>query len=147
MHAVEIDVPITIAMDGSYWYLSVNSAGAAELTIPDGSGLKHRSFVVARQKLAELAEALDRERFFDLDRDYGQFVPEGTTNSITVVKGNQANTVRLHFLGNWALSDQSKLVEPGRAIRIRMIVSSWFDDAETLHNREYYQKILDKIPK
>jgi hypothetical protein len=144
------DEPMTIAAscvgdfaEGRSWHLSVNSVGEAQLTIPNFPETKHRKFVVPPQKLEELRNALEEERFFDLAGEYGQLVPDGSTKSITVTVGDRSNSVKLHFLMNWVHGDKAKLREPSRAVRILMMIRDWFDDPEAVDLRQYDRLILD----
>jgi hypothetical protein len=94
--------PLTIAMSvagrfgkGHSWYLSVNSAGQAELTVDSIPDPTRRQFVVAREQLADLRNLLVDESFFGLDDAYGQDVPDGSTTTIAVSLGDVTKAVKL----------------------------------------------------
>jgi hypothetical protein len=150
--ATHTDLPLSIAVStvgdfamGESWYLSVDSTGQAELTISTLPEKTRRRFEISDAQLAELVAALEKERFFDLKDDYGDLVPDGSTETVTIVRGDQAKTVRVHFLMNWVHSDQAKLREPSRAVRILMLIRSWFNDAEAVDLTRYDQMVLNAV--
>jgi hypothetical protein len=139
--------PMTISMSsfadsplGKPWTLSVNSAGQAELTI---SGGKRKQFTVPPENLMALRAALAKERFFDLQNQYGEIVPDGGWDTIAITVGDQTKSVRLDFLGNWIKSDPAKLREPARALRITTLIRGWFDDPEAFDTRPYDKLAID----
>jgi hypothetical protein len=152
------DAPLTISVStvgvfakGRPWHLSVNSAGQAELTInksplPIGASgeVIRKQFQVTKEQLGEFRKALAEERFFDLAGEYGQRVPDGSEQVVTVAAGRHANTVRIHFLMNRVASkDKAKLREPARAVRLLVLVRGWFDEAEAVDLREFGRAVLD----
>jgi hypothetical protein len=142
-------LPITISMDQSggrlSWSVSVNSAGEAQLTIDSYSGPTTQEFQVSKVQLDELRELLIRERFFGLDDSYGELVPDGSTDSLTIAVGGYAKTVRLLFLMNWVNSDREKLREPACALRAWMLIRSWFSHPEVPDSRKYDQMVLNAV--
>lgn len=139
--------PITVAANcvgdfasGRSWYLSMNSAGQAELTI---SGRAPQQFQVPQEQWKAFRKELLDERFFELADEYGEHVPDGSSCAITVTAGDVTKTVRVRFLMNWVQSDRKKLVEPSRVLRLLMSVRSWISDAEAADLRPYDQKVLD----
>lgn len=148
------NAPLTIAVStvgrfakGSSWHLSVNSAGQAELTIETYPNRTVRRFEVSKEQIAAFRKALLDERFFELAPDYGEQVPDGSTRTVTIVVGSHANTVKVHFLGNWVRGDKSKLQEPSRAVRLLVMVRGWFDDAEAVDLGKYDKLVLDAVEK
>lgn len=146
--------PITISMDESgggltsgEWHLSVNSAGEAQLTIRSQPTNQSLEFRVAPDEFEELRRLLASERFFELNDDYGEIVPDGGTQSITIVAGDHAHTVRLHFLMNWVHQDPARLVEPARAVRVGMLIRGWFQNEGAVDTRKYDQMVLDAAEK
>ncbi len=147
--------PLTIAVSnvgrfaqGGSWHLSVNSAGKAELTIePSAFGHKaqiRRQFDVTKEQLAAFQKALDDESFFDLGVEYGQRVPDGSTQTLTVICGNRVKSVQVGFLMNWvAANEKEKLRDPSRAVRLLVLVRGWFNDAEAVDLRSYDQRVLE----
>jgi hypothetical protein len=147
--------PLTVAVSnvgnfakGGPWYLSVNSAGKAELTIEPGIGQPkriQRQFDVTQDQLAEFRKALDREKFFDLAEEYGQRVPDGSIQTLTVVRGGRAKSIKLQFLMNWVVAnDKEKLRDPSRAIRLLVLISGWINDSE-INDPKFYQRVLDVV--
>src|SRR6187200_970805 len=74
--------PLTIAMStvgdfgtGHSWYLSVNSARQAELTIETNPNRICRQFEVTKEQMEEFRKVLLDARFFELDGQYGEHVP------------------------------------------------------------------------
>ncbi len=145
------DAPLTISIStvgrfakGHSWHLSVNSAGQAELTIDTFPDRTRKQFQVSKEQLAEFRTALAQGQFFELGGEYGERVPDGSEQSITVAAGRDANTVRIHFLMNWvAAKDRAKLREPARAVRLLVLVRGWFDQAEAVDQRKYDRMVLD----
>jgi len=145
------EAPLTIAMSnvgrfskGHSWYLSVNSAGQAELTIDTLPDPIRRTFTIDAQQLTELRTALLDHDFFELANSYGELVPDGSADSITVTAGDMTKSVTLHFLMNWvSQKDVEKLRDPCRAVRIGMIIRDWFNDPEAVDLRRYDQMVLD----
>jgi hypothetical protein len=144
------DAPLTISVStvgrfakGHSWHLSVNSAGRAELTVETFPEPTRRQFQVTKEQLAEFRKALIDERFFELTGEYGQLVPDGSEDSITVTAGRHSNSVKVHFLMNWVLNDKAKLREPSRAVRLLILVRGWFDDEKAVDRREYDRRVLD----
>src|SRR5262245_38282254 len=152
------DVPLTISVStdgrsakGRPWHLSVNSAGQAELTLglspfPVGKARDpvRKQFQVSKEQMAEFRKALVDERFFELAGEYGERVPDGSEKMVTVTAGRHANTVRVHFLGNWlAAKDKAKLREPARAGRLLVRARGGCEEAEAVDSREYDRRVLD----
>ena len=147
------DLPLTIAASnvglfrqGGSWYLSVNSAGKAELaTEPppvDQTGFIRRQFDISTEQLAEFRKALDDESFFEMEEEYGERVPDGSTTTLTVIRGGRVHSVKMRFLMNWVVAkDKEKLREPSRAVRLLMLVHGWMPDSEAA--RTNYERILE----
>ncbi len=144
------DAPLTIAVStvdpfakGHSWHLSANSAGQAELTIDSLPDRIRKRFQVSKEQWAEFRKTLAEARFFELHGEYGQLVPDGDEQSVTVVAGRHANTVKVHFLMNWVRTDKAKVREPSRAVRLLVLVRGWFGEAEAADLREYNRLVLD----
>lgn len=141
--------PITVAAHcvgdfsrGRGWYLSVNSAGQAELTI---SGRAPIQFQVPQDQWNAFRTALVEERFFELADEYGEHVPDGSSRTLTVTAGDVTKTVRLHFLNQ--IQERTEIVEVARALRLVMAVRGWISDAEAVDLRPYDQRVLDAARK
>lgn len=144
------EAPLTISVStvgrfssGYSWHLSVNSAGQAELTIDTFPDRTSKRFQVSQEQLAEFRNALTAERFFELDGEYGQKVPDGSESTVTVTAGRHANTVRVHYLMNWVAADKVKLREPSRAVRLLVLVRGWFESIDAVDQRPFDRKVLD----
>jgi hypothetical protein len=99
-------LPLTILMSEDFglrpgFYFSVNSAGDGEVTILDHPTNIVQQVKVTPAQLKELRDILVNEYFFNLNDDYGELVPDGGTQSLTIGVGDYFKTVRIHFLGNW----------------------------------------------
>lgn len=147
------NAPMTIAMStfgrfakGELWYLSVNSAGQAELTIGLGTDTVRRTFTVPAAQLEEFRKAIGEQRFMELQPEYGQIVPDGSTTTVTITVGQATRSVKVHYLMNWVRSEPERLREPARAVRVAMLLRGWFDDAQAVDLRAYQQKVLDAAP-
>jgi hypothetical protein len=144
-------LPLTISMSEDYglspgWYFSVNSAGDGEMTILDEPSNIAQPVKVTAAQLQELKDILVREQFFTLNEDYGELVPDGGTQSLTINVGEWTKTVRIHFLGNWLSDhDTAKLREPARALRVWVLIRSWFSHPKAPKSRKYDQAVLDAV--
>lgn len=119
------ELPITVSASevgrfakGKSWYLSVNSAGQATVTV-DGD-LKHaRQLMVTPEQVAGIRQAAQFLDFFMLDGDYGEFEPFGNVRTISITIGRFTNTVRIHSLKNVDLSDRTAL------LRLMPVINFW----------------------
>jgi hypothetical protein len=126
----------------SGWYLSVNSAGEAELTLQDGKDTR-RQFRVSPEQQRALQKAILDEKFFELSEDYGDLVVDGSTRTLTICVGQMVKTVQVHYLMNGGKGDPATLREPARALRVVMLVRSWISDPDAIDLTKYDQKVLD----
>jgi hypothetical protein len=129
------------------WHLSVNSARRAHLTISSYPKPQSREFDIAPEQINQLSELLDKEQFFNLKGEYGERVVDGSTDTITIVRGDVARTVSIHFLMNWVDTDPSKLREPARAVRVFGLVRTWFDDKDAVNLKRYDDILLKAADK
>src|SRR5262245_14582420 len=135
--------PLTVAAsnvgdyaNGRSWHLSVNSAGKAELTVESDPGPVRVSFTVPERSLTELRKALIEQRFFELNDEYGEHVLCGGVYALTVTAGADSRSVKVYFLGNWENNGElAKLREPARALRLLVLLRSWFDHADAFDLR------------
>lgn len=141
--------PITISATclgnfakGSSWYLSVNSAGQAEVAL---LGVKNtrRQFQVPADQWRALQNAVLDERFFELADDYGDLVVDGSTRTLTISVGHLTKTVRVHYLMHHARNDTSKLRESSRALRVMMLIRAWISDDDAVDLTPYDQRVLE----
>lgn len=146
------EAPLSIAASsvgrfakGHSWHLSMNSAGQAEITIDATPKPIRRQFQVAPEQIQALRDEVARQRFFDLDKEYGQRVPDGSTDTTTVIVGDRVKTVKTRFLMNWVHGDVSKLVEPSRVVRIQVMIRGWFNDKEAVDLRKYDRMVLNAV--
>ncbi|HEY1601731.1 MAG TPA: hypothetical protein VGG64_19175 [Pirellulales bacterium] len=82
-------VAITASTEGQFghrysWHLIVNPVGMAELTIHTSPAPTKRQFSIPKERLDAFRAAVAQERFFDLDDDYGQIVPDGSADTLTL---------------------------------------------------------------
>jgi hypothetical protein len=145
------DAPLTVSVStvgrfakGHSWHLSVNSAGQAELTI-DGPERTRKQFMVPKEQWAAFLKAVADGRYFELGREYGENIPDGSVDSLTVTAGRYSHTVNVRAVSvrDPAPADRAKLREASRAVRLLVLVRGWFDSAEAVDLREYDQAVLD----
>jgi hypothetical protein len=148
------NAPLTISCSevGHYavhysWHLSVNSAGQGVLEIEKPRDPVRVSLQLSDKQIRAFREQLISHDFFSLDPDYGDKVPDGSTKTVTVVAGDRAKTVRIHFLMNMAqtFSARAKLQEAGRALRLWTAVREWVDHPEAVDSRQYNQRVLSLL--
>lgn len=149
---VDFSAPLSITLDnegrfadGWAWTLTVESDRSASLEIRTFPDVEQRAFTLTPQQVAALRKTLKTERFFDLADEYGQHVPGGSRQTITVVSGNKTKAVKLHFLTNWVHDDPDKLIEPARAVRVWRHTRQWFGDALAVNLARYDQMVLDAV--
>jgi hypothetical protein len=141
--------PITVAASclgsfshGNSWYLSVNSARQAELTIVTHKDIVSR-FEISGQQWADFRNALEKEAFFDLADDFGMPVVDGSTRTLTVTVGDKSKTIHIEYLhSEHAPADQ--LREMARMLRIVMMVRGWITDPEAVDLLTYDRMIIKK---
>ncbi|HVK08753.1 MAG TPA: hypothetical protein VM597_08255 [Gemmataceae bacterium] len=145
------DVPLTLSVStlglfaqGNSWYLSVNSAGQAELTILGGATDTRKQFQVPKEQWAEFRKIVADGRFFELGREYGESVPDGSQQTITVTAGQHTHTVKLQFLSVSTPAERAKVREASGAIRLLVLVRGWFNETEAVDLRKIHEAILDK---
>lgn len=132
--------------EGDSWYLSMNSAGQAELTIQAYPDAIRRQFVVSPQQRAALCETIESESFFDLAEEYGELVPDGSTQTLTITLGEHTRSIKVYYLMNWVdPTDREKLEEPDRALRILILTREWFVDPEAVNLSPYNQIVIDAV--
>lgn len=127
---------------GHSWQLVVDAKGAARLKIDTFPDSIHREFHVPPKELEKLARAVEDQGWFDLKPAYGGWVPSGSTDTLTVTRGKQTKTVKIHFLMNWVQTAPEKLKEPAKAVRVFQVIRSWFSDPEAVDLRKYDEMIL-----
>jgi hypothetical protein len=132
---------------GYSWHLSVSADQKARLTINTYPKARTREFDISAEQISQLVDALERERFFSLRADYGEIVPDGSTDTVKIVKDGVAHTVRIHFLMNWVYRDPAKLKEPARAVGIFNVVRGWFDDKDAVDLKKYDDMVLEAAGK
>jgi hypothetical protein len=149
---LDSDKPLTISAstigrfrEGCSWYLSVNSAGQAQVTLESVANRRRRNIIISVEQLGSFRKALLEVRFFELAGEYGEVVPDGSIQTLAVTLGDRTKSVRIYYLMNWVANDRAKLHEPSRAVRLLMMVRDWIKDAEAVDLRPYDQKVLDAV--
>lgn len=132
---------------GYSWKLSVDPNRKASLSISTFPDETHRDFMVSEAQISELKQVLQDQRFFELKDRYGQIVPDGSRDTLTIRWGNRTRTVVIDFLMNWINSEPKKLQEPARAVRVFNVVRNWFNDADAVDLRQYDKRVLDAAEK
>ena len=132
--------PMTIAASnngmfwkGDPWFLSVNSAGRAALTIQTAPASVSREFQVTEDQMTKLREQLIQQDFFDLSSQYGGVVLDGTTEHISITIGDHTKSVQIDHLITEAGEVPS--AEAMRAVEVFYLVRDWFDDEEAADPR------------
>jgi len=148
--------PITVSASsrgrfatGHSWYASLNSAGQGQLTIDRPDGCVTKPFRVPMAKLNAFQKMVYEERFaFDLKESYGKNVPDGNTQTLTIMHTWGSTTVQLHDLGgpkDWKAMDPKTRSGLARAIHAWMAFRSWINNSEAGDARrsKSFQKMLD----
>jgi hypothetical protein len=124
---------------GSEWKLISDRNTQALLTV--GSS-KPKEVSVPKEKLEDLAAALEREGFFQLQNNYGDIVPDGSERILTISHAAKTKTLKLHFLPN--ISDPKLIEEAKRATRIWILVRGLFEDDKAVDSRPSDKQFLEK---
>jgi hypothetical protein len=127
---------------GHTWHIVVDGKGSARLKINTFPDPIHREFHVPPKELEKLARVVEDQGWFDLKAEYGERVPSGCVDTLTVTIGEQTNTVKIHFLMNWVHTAPEKLKEPAKAVRTFQVIRSWFSDPEAVDLTKYDEMIL-----
>ena len=127
---------------GHSWQLVVDEKGAARLKIDTFPDPIHREFRVPPKELEKFVRAVEDQGWFDLKEEYGEYVTHGSTDTLTVTRGEQTKAVKIHFLMNWVRTAPEKLKEPAKAVRVFLVIRSWFSDPEAVDLREYDEIVL-----
>jgi hypothetical protein len=138
--------PLTISAAGegkfdrkAEWYLSVNSAGQAELTLHGPDGIQRRQFEVPPQAMAGLQEALIAERFHRLSPKDGSPTIDAGFMSLSVTAGGETMAIRLNVLPHQSPNAPQ---ERARAARIMLLVHRWIDAAEASDFKPYLEHVI-----
>lgn len=129
--------------DGDSWTLDVSADGRAELIIYSIQAATKHSFSVSEEQLSGLRAVLIRERFFELEDEYG--LPSKAGRKLSVRCGELDKTVVLLSLSDLVRHDRDKSHEAARAVRVWMHIRSWFDDANAVNLGRYDQEFLDAV--
>ncbi len=124
---------------GSSWNLDVEPDGAAKLFVQSYPKPKQRHFNVTAAQLAELARAVDAEHYFELKSRYGDIVPDSSSRTLTIRRGDLSKTVTLHYLR----AEDPDLPQIKRSLRVWNLIRKWFSDPEAVDLRQYDQRLLD----
>lgn len=114
------------------WCWSFNSAGQAELTIELSPNLpmltakqkERKKLELPPKKMDEIRQVLRDAQFFHLKDDFGPHVVHGGWDTLTVVAGEHAKTIRFHSVGNWPEKGKKSLSEksiPAARVWLKMV--------------------------
>lgn len=155
-HVLETrQVTITMCSDAglspSDWELSVNSDGQAVLlSEPYAEPPISRNFQLSDEQLQRIRKLLISERFFELKNDYGDLVPDGSSQTLTIVVGGSSKTIVLNYL-RWDLNDSNfdaaSLQEAARALRVYFAIRDCFPASTVSDERPYLQRALQAAEK
>ena len=136
--------PITICVSSTpgfsnkcKWYMSVNSAGSAELTIATPDRFVRREFKIHPTKLDELHKAVIESEYFDLQRAVlGVDLIDGASDSITVIRGTKAKTVDVRRFGSRNIAPD-ELRDVKNVLNILSKMRALFDDESAADCRKF----------
>lgn len=112
--------------------------GAAHLWVDGYPKLKERRFKISSAQFAELRSVMEKERFLDLGEEYGDSVPDGSTRTLSIKRGDAGKSVILRYLQR----EDPQLQEIRRALRVWNTVRNWFDDKDAVDFRQYDERRL-----
>ncbi|MEX0641200.1 MAG: hypothetical protein WD468_00785 [Pirellulales bacterium] len=153
---VLLTYPITIAAasNGDYsnarsWYLSVNTAGQAQLAIEMPHELTLKSISVSQDQLNSFRRTLIREKFFQLgDKEFGEQVLDGSTQTLAISVGQHTTVVRIRYLAGLGSKSNDRDLEKARsAIRVFAEVRGWFKDGAAFDPRSYWTGVIGPLQK
>lgn len=144
-------LPMTFVIDhrgdspSSVWNLSVNSGGAAILDTGLFDGKREGAFHFTSEQWADIREVIASERFFELDDPYGHLVPDGSSQTLTIVIGGYSKTVALNYLP-WDPTNpnynSASLQEAARALRVYLAIRDCFPASAVSDERPYLQRAI-----
>ncbi len=138
---VEGTEPLSIKLDdsglGHSLTFEVKLDGTASLQFVKFPSTGQRQFKVTSAQMADLRDAIETERFFELENEYGLGVPDGGDASLTIQRGVKIQTVRLHYL-----QGAPNMSEIKRALRVLKVVRDWFNDKGAPDSRPYHERLL-----
>jgi hypothetical protein len=149
--------PMTLTMTNQYgmdisaieWYASVDVAGKGTLEVDNFGSLQTTRFAVSDSQLAEFREALISEGFFDLPDEVGGLVPDSGAESLTIVVGDYAKTLRINYLANLANSPgrhtATELKQAAQALRLWIAARSWIQPPGAFDDLAYALRILPSL--
>jgi hypothetical protein len=149
--------PLSIMMSDRYglgvnavnWYASVDITGAGQLEVENLGTVQRSSFQVSESQLAAFREALIAEEFFYLPNEVGELVPDGGAESLTVVVGDRAKTLRINFLANLANTPgryrAADRMLAAQAVRLWIAARSWIDPRGAYDDLGYARRILPRL--
>ncbi len=143
-----LELPLTCSLNlnvglGPSWYFSVNSAGQGELTTRYAEDSTQKIQITPAQ-MKELRELLVREKFFELQDQYGELVPDGGSQITTITVGNWTHSVQIDYLGNWMRSGSTEQMrQPVRALRVWNLIAGWIKTPDAAESSKYNQRVID----
>jgi hypothetical protein len=148
---------ITIAMcsDGGHspnaWELSLNSNGEAVLlSNPFAEPPISHAFQFSNEQLQAIRNLLISEQFFDLKDRYGDLVPDGSSETLTIVVGQHSKSVTFDFL-RWDPSDPNydaaQLRETARGLRVWLALRDGFPAVTMADERPFLRRALQAAEK
>ena len=149
-------LPITLVIDhpgdspSSIWNLSVNSGGSAILDTGLFDGKREAAFHFTSEQWADIRDVIASEHFFELNDSYGVPIPDGPSQTLTVVIGPYSKTVELNYLP-WDPSspnnNAASLLEMARALRVYLAIRDCFPASTVSDERPYLQRALQAAEK
>jgi hypothetical protein len=132
------------------WIWSVNYAGQCELTVPKFGQMKtnRRKFEVEANKMSALRIALREAKFFELNEFFGPAYIHGGWETLVVVAGDEAKTVRFNSSWSWPNGNSGMTSDSFPAIRVWLRVCEALDpDDRVFEHRRKVAELVGKVKK
>jgi hypothetical protein len=124
---------------GHSWELKVNGEGRAVLTVQQPRKDIVRRFTM-KERLRLIEKEIIAQKFFDLPKDIGRLVSDGSTRTLTIKTRRREKTITIRYVS----AVEAPLTEDEvRALRIWDTVRSSFDEKEAADSRPYDRPLLE----
>lgn len=130
---------------GYSWHLSVNAAGEGVLFVHTVPNRTMRKLKIEPEQFRILREEIFEEDFFSLENNIGESIPSSGKRSVSITIGHTTKSIHINFLQTERTLDNLEAYnQASRAIRVQMIIRSWFDDPNAFDFRSHDERFLSK---
>lgn len=124
---------IYMKIDGGFyvlrdpWHFFLDTEEGAWLIILRYPHKYRQPLEISDEQIAEFREAVIRERFFELKKEYGSEPGDDGLRGLRLILGGKVHSVDLLSFEDWADYSASEKEEIRRALRLWHLARAWFD--------------------